>query len=378
MQLVTYNNIDSHFYNLFKNKIIRLDKDIEIATPSAWLLNFMDLENDKKIPDQFLSLKSNLLIIQADLESIHAYSHKTKTILEQLNNHSAASQIHLLVNSNIQKMHILKQFARLNVSLFNTWEIYTRHNLKHANINKNYEQRRFLYLNRRCSPERLYLFNLLWRNNLFKQQSYSSFNRSVYWSYEFEENQYYQNTLQETQDRSGLKTSITVDQFPSLPTYFSNQDPYLYDMYDQNLQSAYSHTSISIITESNPAHNQEQFFPTEKTFRAIALKHPFITYAQTNFYKNLKEFGYQTFDSIWNEGFDKAIDPWKRARKINKIVTQLTAMSDVDFENLVNQTKSITEHNYKTFLKRTDPNTIIKKLNKQIQLVFSSFETRSK
>ena len=376
MQLVTYSSVGSNFYNLFKNKkIIRLDKDIKITTPSAWLMNFLELENGTEIPSRFLNLKSNLLIVQADLESMDVRD-KTKTILEQLNNHSAASQIHLLVNSDIQKIHILKHFPRLNISLFNTWEIYTRHSLKYASIDNTFEQRRFLYLNRRCSPERLYLFNLLWRNKLFRQQSYSSFNRSVYWSEQSDPDQYYRDMLRETQDRSGLKISITVDQFPSLPEYFSNQDPYRYNSYDDNLQSAYSHTDISIVTESHPIHSQEQFFPTEKTFRAIALKHPFIIYAQPNFYKNLKELGYQTFDSIWDESFDGVVDTWQRAEKINKIVIQLTTMRDSDFENLVNQTKLITEHNYKTFLNRTEPDTIIAKLNKQIQPVFSSFETR--
>jgi hypothetical protein len=377
MQLIAYSQCESQFDDFFKTQdIIRPDNDIEVNTPSAWLINLMDLENGAELPNRFLSSNTSLLIIQADLESINTASN-TGLILEQLHNHTAVSQIHLLVNSEIQKTHILKSFPNLNISLFNTWEIYTRKFMKITAINKTQEQRRFLYLNRRCSPERLYLFNLLWRNNFFKNQSYSSFNKTNYWSNQHEPNQYYQDILREIQNRSGLEHPLPTYKFPKLPACFSDRNPYKYSMYNENLQSAYRHTDISVITESQPADDQELFFPTEKTFRAIALKHPFIIYGQQNFYQNLKNLGYKTFDSLWDESFDKIADPWQRAKQIRKVINKLTVMSNSDFENLINKTKSIVEHNHKTFFKRTDTKTIVKRLDSRIQHTFSSFDTKS-
>jgi hypothetical protein len=221
------------------------------------------------------------------------------------------------------------------------------------------------------------MFNLLWRNRLFRNQSYSSFNKSVYWSTDYNEDQYYQEIVNLTQTLSKLKNLITEDQFPILPEHFSNKNPYAYDMYDEKLQLAYKNTSISIITESQPAHNHEMFFPTEKTFRAIALQHPFIIFGQPRFYKHLTEMGYQTFESIWNEKFDNIDNPWQRAKYINQVVTKLTTMSNKEFNNIVSKTKHITEHNYNTFLKRTDPKTIISKLNKKIKPAFLRFNVDS-
>ena len=76
----------------------------------------------------------------------------------------------------------------------------------------------------------------------------------------------------------------------------------------------YLDTYFSVVSETHSgAHNcNPQFFPTEKTYKAIINCHPFIMLSTQNFLHNLKEQGYKTFDPYINEEYDKEPDAYKR------------------------------------------------------------------
>lgn len=387
MKIYSY-GYQEQILTLLNKKIIRLGVDQSIQGPAAWIMNFGELQNNTALPEIFLS-SGNILIIHADAESVSMC--KDRSVLEKLSQSSYMSQIYLLINSPTQKQYILNEFNKLNLSEFGTWEIHTRNEISQHlwKPNNTYEQKRFLYLNRRCSPERLYLFNLLWQNQNFQDQSYTSFHRGTYWKnistnrldnhYHviLDEMQQHQMWRVDKSTHTRLKTTIPVDQFPQLPEHLSNQNPYECFSFDKKIKIAYQSTKISIIAESNPQNTKEEFFPTEKTFRAIATKQPFIVFGQQDFYKNLQNLGYQTFNSIWNEDFDSIRCKYNRATKISKLILKLTNMNSQNFDELIEQTKEITEHNYKNLFKRTDTKAILKRLDNLIRPVFKNISYRN-
>ena len=99
----------------------------------------------------------------------------------------------------------------------------------------------------------------------------------------------------------------------------------------------YNETSISLIAETHYK-NDEIFFPTEKTYRAIANLHPFVIASTPKFLNNLRKKGYETFNTIFDESYDDELDDNLR---LTKIVNSLNNSIKIPYDKY----KEICEHN---------------------------------
>jgi hypothetical protein len=121
---------------------------------------------------------------------------------------------------------------------------------------------------------------------------------------------------------------------------------------DVLLETLYSNSSIFIVTEKEYKYKEKFLFVTEKTFKPIRAKMPFIIYGQPGICKHLQELGYMTFDTIWSEEYDTIYDPVKRCKKIVELITHLNKMSNRDFNIILQKSVEITDHNYANMYKR--------------------------
>lgn len=88
------------------------------------------------------------------------------------------------------------------------------------------------------------------------------------------------------------------------------------------LKSApYSDTHFSLVTET--VFEYPYSFRTEKIWKPIAMGHPFIAVANSGFYQDLHQLGFQTFSSVIDESFDQIEDNQSRLEKIAQIVKDL-------------------------------------------------------
>ena len=88
---------------------------------------------------------------------------------------------------------------------------------------------------------------------------------------------------------------------------------------------------------------------TEKTFKAIALEMPFVLVAPAHSLAYLKEYGFQTFDSVFDESYDSETDDIKRIEKVVGLLKSLDQMS-VDQRQQIHQAcLPIVQHNYQHF-----------------------------
>lgn len=91
--------------------------------------------------------------------------------------------------------------------------------------------------------------------------------------------------------------------------------------------------------------NGNVFFVTEKFWRAVATKTPFIIQGPRYFIKRLKQLGFQTFDRWWSEGYDE--DPYLYSQnEIKKILLDLSKLTTADLETMYAEMQPILEHNY--------------------------------
>lgn len=88
---------------------------------------------------------------------------------------------------------------------------------------------------------------------------------------------------------------------------------------------------------------------TEKIFKPICLRMPFILHSTHGSLEYLRSYGFQTFSSLWDESYDDEINDTLRIKKITDLLMELNSLSQTQKQELFNQAQAICEHNYQHF-----------------------------
>jgi uncharacterized protein YneF (UPF0154 family) len=117
----------------------------------------------------------------------------------------------------------------------------------------------------------------------------------------------------------------------------------------------YENTYFSIVSETNFFKVfAEGVFVSEKIFRPILKKHPFILVSRPHTLSIMRSIGYKTFDSIINEDYDKEEDDCKRMLMIVDEIDRLCHLNDDELRVFLNEAKKITEYNCNTLLNKRE------------------------
>lgn len=104
---------------------------------------------------------------------------------------------------------------------------------------------------------------------------------------------------------------------------------------------------LHVVTETMFWDNRTHL--TEKIFKPIVAKQPFVLVGCANNLEYLKSYGFKTFDRWWDESYDNIIDPIERIKAIAEIVKSLCAKSLDELENLLYEMREVLEYNYNWF-----------------------------
>lgn len=88
---------------------------------------------------------------------------------------------------------------------------------------------------------------------------------------------------------------------------------------------------------------------TEKTFKPIALGMPFVLVATAGSLAYLRSYGFQTFDTLWDESYDQELNDTVRIEKIAKLLQSLHSMSVQQRQDLYQSALPIIQHNWNHF-----------------------------
>jgi hypothetical protein len=91
-------------------------------------------------------------------------------------------------------------------------------------------------------------------------------------------------------------------------------------------------------------------YMTEKTFRAIVQKRPFVIVGSPGSLKQLKQLGFKTFDNFWSEDYDSMENHPKRMNAVVDIVKQISSMSVDSLKELCYNMQSIIEYNFEFYI----------------------------
>lgn len=122
--------------------------------------------------------------------------------------------------------------------------------------------------------------------------------------------------------------------------------------------SYYNMTYFSVVTETNYSKKTSSFHDSfsgntgpgrllsEKTFKPITFKHPFIIVGVPGTLQLLREIGYKTFHPIINESYDLESDDSKRVEMIINEIKRLCYLSPEELKYFLRSCKEICEYNF--------------------------------
>jgi hypothetical protein len=85
---------------------------------------------------------------------------------------------------------------------------------------------------------------------------------------------------------------------------------------------------------------------SEKIWKAIANRHPFILVANYKTLDYLHKEGFKTFHPLIDESYDKEKHPYKRIMKVIEEVKKLCSMNQLEINEFLSNIDDIIEYNY--------------------------------
>lgn len=125
---------------------------------------------------------------------------------------------------------------------------------------------------------------------------------------------------------------------------------------DISTDKFYADSYFSLVSETtfyNRDSGLNSRFITEKTFKAIIMKHPFILVTIPKSLEILQLLGYKTFAPWIDERYDQEMDDNKRMMMIVDEVERLSNLSPADLERFLLEVNAICDYNYNVLKNKT-------------------------
>ena len=106
-------------------------------------------------------------------------------------------------------------------------------------------------------------------------------------------------------------------------------------------------SAIHIVAET--LFTTEKIHLTEKVFKPMVMSQAFILFAPPGSLQYLKNYGFKTFDSCWDESYDCETDSVKRMTQLFSLIDYLAGLSQQKFQEIYQRAMPIIEHNRKRF-----------------------------
>ena len=138
---------------------------------------------------------------------------------------------------------------------------------------------------------------------------------------------------------------------------------------DQDItELPYVDTVCSLVSETND--NDTDVFITEKIWKPIMAQHIFVVHGNYLYLQKLREMGFRTFGSYFDESYDLERDPNKR---IDKIVSLCKELKTKKWQDIYLQTQSLRKHNYDTMFNKEK---LSLEINKTLNLFLEFADSR--
>ena len=136
-----------------------------------------------------------------------------------------------------------------------------------------------------------------------------------------------------------------------MPTYIKQQDHYPIQFpANLNILQYYNDIFVDVVHETFVRDNV--CFATEKTWRPMLARRPFISMAGRQHLEFLHRLGFQTFSQYWNETYDDH-GMQHRIHKIIDVINHIATWDTKQLEQVLLDMRPILDHNYNVFMNLT-------------------------
>ena len=207
----------------------------------------------------------------------------------------------------------------------------------------------YITFNRLTSGERIYrslFINELYKTNLL-DAGHVSFSKNCPAGGDFADN-LRAGVINQRVDTRLVDEAITnINTLPELRIDFKDHDHIPNASMVLNPIPELMESFIFVVTET--CYWQHKTHLTEKIFKPIVLKMPFLLVGCAGNLKYLRSYGFKTFGDYWDESYDTIEDPILRMQAIVKILKEIASLSIEEQQNMLRSMTHILEHNYNLF-----------------------------
>ena len=157
---------------------------------------------------------------------------------------------------------------------------------------------------------------------------------------------------------------IKDQSIPLLPPDFKYKN--FVDNISTNLPHSdfYIQSFLHVVTES--VYHYPSTFISEKTWKPISSKRPFIIIGPVGSLQNLHNLGFKTFNNFWDESYDTISDPIVRMTEVVKIIENICDKTIDELQNICISMTDILQYNSDLFLSEFKEKQIEKLINEII------------
>ena len=157
-----------------------------------------------------------------------------------------------------------------------------------------------------------------------------------------------------------------------LPRYFPGETTQVMSSYRLTNFDQAADSLVYAVTET--VYFGDRTHLTEKTFRPIALAMPFVLIAPAHSLKYLREYGFQTFDGIFDESYDDETDDFRRLERVTDLLREFNDSSPAELQELHRKCQPIVEYNRNHFYSGG----LVKILDQELQQMLADIQTSAR
>jgi hypothetical protein len=288
-----------------------------------------------------------LLVMHDATESYHYTTQFYSSLIQTLNKTSITNFTNILIiTGNMANTLHPAELNILNWQMFETSMRLVNEHKEIKPINKFFDidsVKKFLCLNRVNREIRFYFMYQMYTNQLLN---------------DFRASLDKVNSIEEIESHTGnyfINKIKNNDDFPKMLQSL----PWLVDIDNFNnnhwntVSDNFSTNNIIFIVTETIFSDFNHLFLTEKTFKPIALRMPFIILGSPKILKHLQSLGYKTFNHIWDESYDDELNMGERMNKIVDLVKDLSKKyTTSELADIITANNHILEYNYNLLMSR--------------------------
>lgn len=253
------------------------------------------------------------------------------------------------VSSSLGKQEIKVKWARIFEWSACQHTVHYQKGIQNAKLIEKPFSKAYLNFNRRWRLHRPALVALLKANNLL-DRGYVSLApveghtwENIWWQLLHYHNDEIKTTLEQHKEEICSLPPLFLD----TTELYNNQAAW-----DDTTEYLYNDSYFSIVAETNYYDDKPGRFLSEKVFKPVIMKHPFILVANAYSLKLFKELGYKTFSPFIDESYDNIEDNSKRLLAIINEVKRLSYLNTPQLSDYLQGLNEICEYNYQFLMSK--------------------------